>query len=163
MYVTHTTGSGFSTLLHTAQWSLHTQSSDLCKVRLRGGGRFRTVYKDCITDAALHVHLVWYHCRCRVVEVEVLALATLTPPPALQTSCVRRTSDGVSVGSLHLPGPKITYSAAYEEAAAADRASPCTPEGYHTALRPLTGAANGRWGARARTLKPRSRVAFDCE
>jgi hypothetical protein len=35
-------------------------------------------------------------------------------------------------------------------------------EGYYTALRPLTGAANIRVG-RTSTLKQRSRVAFDCE
>ena len=28
-----------------------------------------------------------------------------------------------------------------------DRALPCTPEGYYTALRPLTGAAKYAWGA----------------
>jgi len=27
---------------------------------------------------------------------------------------------------------------------------PCTPEGYYTALRPLTGAAKYAWGARGR-------------
>jgi len=30
------------------------------------------------------------------------------------------------------------------------RALPCTPKGYYTALRPLTGAANYAWGARGR-------------
>jgi hypothetical protein len=32
------------------------------------------------------------------------------------------------------------------------RALPCTPEGYYTALRPLTGKAKYAWGARVLSL-----------
>jgi hypothetical protein len=42
-----------------------------------------------------------------------------------------------------------------------DRALPCTPEGYYTALRPLTGAAKYAWAHE--DVETRSRVAFDCE